>query len=171
MGETARHVGTVVHRLLQRIAQEGLARWDAVRVAAVLPAARAALRAEGVPQAELQPALERVRHALEGVLADERGRWLLGPRPHAQSELRLGAELDGEVVHIALDRTFVEADGTRWIVDYKTSSHEGGQLDAFLDREQARYRDQLERYARVMCGLDPRPMRVALYFPLLQAWR
>jgi ATP-dependent exoDNAse (exonuclease V) beta subunit len=171
VGETARHVGTVVHRLLQRIAEDGLARWDAARVQAVLPAARAALRAEGVPAAELQAALERVRRALEGVLADERGRWVLGAHAQAQSELRLGAQLDGETVHIALDRTFVDAQGTRWIVDYKTSTHEGAQRDTFLDREQARYQDQLERYARAMQGLDPRPVRVALYFPLLQAWR
>ena len=43
--------------------------------------------------------------------------------------------------------------------------------ESFLDREQQRYRLQLERYARVLRGLDGRPVRVALYFPLLGAWR
>ena len=92
------------------------------------------------------------------MLADERGRWILdSTHAEATSELRLSAHLDDQVVHVALDRTFVDAQGTRWIVDYKTGTHEGGDLEAFLDREQERYREQLERYAKIMAGLDSRP--------------
>ncbi len=32
---------------------------------------------------------------------------------------------------LVLDRTFIE-NGTRWIIDYKTSSHSGGDLQGFL---------------------------------------
>ena len=75
---------------------------------------------------------------------------------------------------MTLDRTFV-ADGHRWIVDFKTSAHEGGDAQAFLDREVERYRPQLERYARIMQALDPQPLMLALYFPLVdggwRAWR
>jgi ATP-dependent exoDNAse (exonuclease V) beta subunit len=172
VGETARHVGTVVHRYLQRIAEEGAAQWDSARIAAARSSFRAALRAQGVPASELEPASARVQRALEGVLADARGRWILAA-DHAEAacELRLTAWLDGEIVNVALDRTFVDERGTRWIVDYKTGTHEGGDLDAFLDREQERYREQLERYAKILAGLDARPVRVALYFPLLRAWR
>jgi hypothetical protein len=56
-------------------------------------------------------------------------------------------------------------------VDYKTSSHEGAGLEAFLDREQERYRAQLERYAALMRRLGPEPVRLGLYFPLLAGWR
>jgi len=171
-GETARHVGTVVHRYLQRMAEEGLERWDAERVGAAGPILRAALRAEGVPAPELGQATGRVQRALEGVVADARGRWILeGGHADAANELRLTARLDGETINVVLDRTFVDAQGTRWIVDYKTGTHEGGDLESFLDREQERYREQLERYAKVMTGLDARPVRLALYFPLLRAWR
>jgi len=65
----------------------------------------------------------------------------------------------------------VDEHGTRWIVDYKTSMHEGGELELFLDREQTRYREQLERYARILRALDGRPVRLGLYFPLLRGWR
>jgi hypothetical protein len=170
-GETARHVGTVVHRYLQRMAEEGPERWDAARVSASVPILRAALRAEGVPASEFELAAARAQRALEGVLADARGRWILGGHAEAANELRLTARLDGETIDVALDRTFVDAQGTRWIVDYKTGTHEGGDLEAFLNREQERYREQLERYAKVMSGLDGRPVRLALYFPLLRAWR
>ena len=72
---------------------------------------------------------------------------------------------------LVIDRTFVDTDGVRWIVDFKTSDHRGGGIDTFLDREQARYREQLERYGYVMARLDPRPQRLALYFPLAGGWR
>jgi hypothetical protein len=59
----------------------------------------------------------------------------------------------------------------RWIVDYKTSSHEGAGLDAFLDNERERYRPQLERYASLVRALGPEPIRLGLYFPVLSGWR
>jgi hypothetical protein len=59
----------------------------------------------------------------------------------------------------------------RWIVDYKTGQHSGGGVDEFLDREQQRYRAQLEGYATLLQALDPRPIRLALYFPAMAAWR
>jgi len=69
-----------------------------------------------------------------------------------------------------IDRTFV-ADGVRWIVDYKSGAHLGGDLERFLSEERRRYLPQLERYARLMRGLDGRPVRLALYFPRLGQMR
>ncbi len=79
--------------------------------------------------------------------------------------------MDRALVRVVLDRTFVDVHGIRWIVDFKLSQHEGGDRDAFLDSERERYRGQLEDYAQVMRGLDNRPVRVGLYFPLLRGWR
>jgi hypothetical protein len=60
-----------------------------------------------------------------------------------------------------------DANGERWIVDYKTSSHEGADPEGFLDRERERYAAQLARYARAAGGGH----RLGLYFPLLRGWR
>ena len=57
---------------------------------------------------------------------------------------------------------------SRWIADYKTSSHEGGDGEAFLDRERTRYEAQLARYAAALG--EPQTM-LGLYFPLLAGWR
>ena len=77
----------------------------------------------------------------------------------------------GDVLeHVRLDRTFV-AEGQRWIVDFKTSRHEGGDLEAFIASEIERYGPQLERYARALAKIDSRPLRLALYFPLLAELR
>jgi ATP-dependent exoDNAse (exonuclease V) beta subunit len=72
---------------------------------------------------------------------------------------------------MVIDRTFVDDNGTCWIIDYKTGSHRGGSVDEFLDQEQVRYRQQLERYANAMSKMEDRPIRLGLYFPLLGGWR
>ena len=171
VGETARHVGSVVHRWLQRIADDGMAGWDAKQLQALKATFRDELVACGLPADAVEPAVERVAATLAQTLGDERGRWLLGPREAAESELRLTGAAGGGVVNVVIDRTFVDEQGARWIVDYKTGGHEGGDVEAFLDREQARYRPQLERYAALMKARDDRPVRLGLYFPLLKGWR
>jgi len=171
VGEAARHVGSVVHRWLQRIADDGLAGWDEKRVRALKKAFENELVACGLSADAVTGCAARVAAILERTLADERGRQLLGPHKDAQSELRLtGVGKDG-IVNIVVDRTFIDAGGTRWIVDYKTGTHEGADVEAFLDREQERYRGQLEQYAALMRGIDSRPVRLGLYFPLLNGWR
>ena len=168
--ETARHLGTVVHRELQRLASErAIADPQDHRLRARYETELAEL---GVPVERRTHALERVVTALQRTLNDPRGQWLLFDRhPSAESELALGGLVGGEIVNIVIDRTFVDDDGVRWVVDYKTSSHEGSGLEAFLDREQQRYRAQLERYAVLAAHLGPEPVRLGLYFPLLSAWR
>ena len=52
-------------------------------------------------------------------------------------------------------------------MDYKTGSHEGGNLEAFLVAEKARYREQLERYRQLYEAYAGKAARCALYFPLL----
>jgi hypothetical protein len=127
---------------------------------------------QGIPEQELSAALSRVEEALDRVLADTRGRWLLEPgHEAARSELALSG-VDADVLtNVIIDRSFVDADGIRWIVDYKSGRHEGGDTQAFLDREQQRYREQLERYGRLMSAMDPRPIRLGLYFPAVGGWR
>ena len=69
-------------------------------------------------------------------------------------------------MHIVVDRSFV-ADGCRYVVDFKTGAHLGGSAANFLQQEFDRYRPQLDRYARIVRALDPRPVRIALYHPLV----
>jgi ATP-dependent exoDNAse (exonuclease V) beta subunit len=170
--QTARHIGTLVHRELDRLVRAGVER-------AVPSPNRARLCAElaelGVPPDRCEAAAERVIAAMAQTLADERGRWLLGlssSLSEAESELALSGVFDGEIVSGVIDRTFVDEQGVRWIVDFKTGSHEGGGLEQFLAAEVRRYRDQLQRYARLMKLFRPdQPVRAALYFPLMKQWR
>jgi ATP-dependent exoDNAse (exonuclease V) beta subunit len=169
-GAIAQAVGQVVHSELQRIAKSGI-RPEAGNLAAARW--RRQLRELGIDDAHLPAALARVADAIAAVGRSPRAAALLDPDAlQAQSELALTAVIDGVLQGLRIDRTFVDRDGLRWVIDWKTSTHEGGDREAFLDNELERYRSQLERYARVMRLVDPdRPQRVGLYFPLLDAWR
>ena len=96
------------------------------------------------------------------------GRWLFDANHvGARSEWALSGVDNGEIVRIVVDRTFI-ADGERWIVDFKTGTHEGGDVRAFLDSEVERYRDTMQRYGRMLAALEKRKVRLALYYPLVE---
>ena len=170
--ETARRIGTIAHRLLLQLAEQGIDHWTALRAATERARIVRELAALGWTATEVNAAVEQVLAAIDATLADPRGRWLFDDsHAAASSELALTGIRGDTLLHVVLDRTFVDAEGVRWIVDFKLSRHEGADAAGFLDREQERYRAQLESYAGVMRGIEPGPIRVGLYFPLIPGWR
>jgi ATP-dependent exoDNAse (exonuclease V) beta subunit len=172
-GRLARFVGTVVHDALAGIARDGLDSWDAARASRERPRLETELRALGVGPEDLSRCADQVEEALQRTVEDERGRWALASsHQEAQGELAVAGIVDDRLVERRIDRTFVDSDGVRWVADFKTSSHSGGGLEAFLDNELERYRGQMREYRELLENLDPgRPIRVGLYFPLMGAWR
>ena len=162
LSQLAPHIGTLVHRYLELIATEGLERWGAARLAACLPACEKWLRQRGHDAATARKGAERVRHALGRALASERGRWILQDRPRAACELALTQHEAAALINHVIDRSFIE-DDVRWIIDYKTGAHEGGDVDAFIAARRAEYAPQLARYAALFAG-EGLPIRQALYF-------
>jgi ATP-dependent exoDNAse (exonuclease V) beta subunit len=170
-GETARHVGTGVHDFLRQIAEQGLATWSVARISQSKHLFELELRRLGVDAAARPEAARRVETALINTVEDERGRWLLGEQMEAKSEWRLTGHTEGSVVNIAIDRTFVADDGTRWIIDYKTGEHKVA-TDVFLNNEVLRYRQQIETYAALLHRFQISiSIRLGLYFPMLAGWR
>ena len=166
-GENARLAGELVHRVLQHIAETGLERWTgAGGFAAQADWCHRQLREAGVSGRAAEPVVARVAQAVARCTASQDGRWILAPHAEAGCEVPLTALIDGRPCHLVLDRTFV-VDGIRWIIDYKTSTHAGGDLEGFLESEKTRYRGQLERYRAALALSEDRPIRTALYFPLL----
>ena len=170
-GVDASVIGTVVHEEFQFMCLPGhnnLYKQDKPRWLETL---QARLLTAGVSKENLKRGVSRVEKALDNCLADEKGQWILDTsHEQAQAELPLTAFLDDQLFNVVIDRMFVE-NGTRWIIDYKTGDHRGGGLQEFLDREQQRYTEQLERYARIVAEIHPEPVMLGLYFPLLQGWR
>jgi len=172
-GETIRHIGSVVHRCIQWIAKEGIDNWNEQKIQANRDQFVLMLRQACVPEPELKQAGAQVEAALLKMLSDDRGRWILA-KDHAEprSEYAISGLYQNHVVNVIIDRTFIDAEGVRWIVDYKTSRHEGADMESFLDREQERYAGQMHKYAALVQAMDDRTIKLGLYFPLLQGgWR
>jgi ATP-dependent exoDNAse (exonuclease V) beta subunit len=90
----------------------------------------------------------------------------LSPHAEARSEYRMRVRTpDGPRTYV-MDRVFRDSDGRLWVVDFKTSRHEGAAVEAFLDRERKRYVAQLDAYAAALGGASR-----GLYFPLHSGWR
>jgi ATP-dependent helicase/nuclease subunit A len=169
--DRARFAGDALHGFLQRIVREGLDRWGEDAVRSHRGTYRAVLANLGVPPRDLNWAADRVEASLVRTLRDPRGRWILEDHPEAASELPVAGWIDGKLCEAVIDRTFIDASGVRWIIDYKTSEPDGESIENFLENEKDRYRDQLERYGRLMAQRDGRPIRLGLYFPLISEWR
>jgi ATP-dependent helicase/nuclease subunit A len=171
VGETARHIGTVVHAALQDYAQRPKLP-SAAEIAAQQERYRRELARHGVPQHDLPSAAARVVEALTRACEDERGRWILSSlHREAASELALTGIAAGRLQNVIIDRSFVDEHGTRWVIDYKTSTHEGADPETFLQQQLERYRAQLTSNSQLARALGPEPVRAALYLPLLGAFR
>jgi ATP-dependent helicase/nuclease subunit A len=168
---TGRLVGTVVHELLNRVAKQGSNAWPIERLNALKPVIKSELLRLGVPRPDEPKASAQVIRAITNTLMSERGGWILHSHAEARSEWPIAGYIQDRLISGTIDRVFRDKEGSLWIIDFKTSAHEGGRLETFLDNEQRRYRAQLESYATLMSRLANGPVWLGLYFPLLDGWR
>ena len=170
VSDSLRRIGTVTHGFLQQIGREGLSRWNDQVIEQRIISIRGALLGAGISPAAITAATDKVVASLKAVLQDRSGRWVLDAHEDAHTEFEVSGVIDNEVCRVKLDRTFIEA-GERWIVDYKVTDMEGGAREDFLKAQVEKYRPDLQIYKQVMAAFDPRPIRLALYFPLLRELR
>jgi len=160
----ARLCGDLIHHSLMRIVREQIneptpemfsTEWSK------------GLESKGLEAERKQAVLDRLKSMLNAVMADEKGQWILNWN-HQQSAAEL--EMDylnsfGGLQRAVIDRTFI-CDGTRWIVDYKSSTpSEGQKMEDFVQHQVETYRSQLNRYA----SLFNEPVKAMLYFPAIPA--
>jgi ATP-dependent exoDNAse (exonuclease V) beta subunit len=167
-----RFVGTVVHEWLQRIADEGLDCWSVERLATVRDQIGWQLNALGVAEVSVEELVVNILKCLTNTLSSDKGRWLLSTYLEQANELALNGVVDGQIVHAVIDRTFVDEEGVRWVVDYKTSRcPDNYPLNRFLDQEVQRYQPQLQLYATLLQAMNSgEELRCGLYFPMNDSW-
>ncbi len=161
-------VGTLIHRCLEIIANDGPENWPIGRIRPLETAYRRWLGQAGHPPAEAAAGAAEVVRALTRTLESAAGRWVLAQRNEAAAEQAWSSRSApaGEAVTVnhIIDRIFI-ADGCRWIVDYKTVHAPAEDCAAFLHERAAQFRPQLERYASLFAGAGL-PLKMAIFFPL-----
>lgn len=173
-GLEAAPVGNVLHAMFERIANIGIEQWKPENNTKTM---RRLLIQEGLSGEILDSSLKRCQIGLENTLKSKRGAWILSNKhQHTHCEWAISyqnaSNLSGlHLSHYIIDRSFEDEQGIRWIIDYKTASHEGGNIEHFLDEECQRHQSQLQRYALALQAMGYHNLRLALYFPMLDAWR
>lgn len=161
----ARCAGTVFHRMLQRLTSDTVL----VNSPEISAACQLALKRMGLTFEEQKEALHQVLQAIENLLGDEKGRWIVDPAHlDRKSEWALTYKAHG-IENIIIDYSFIDKEGVRWIIDYKLTHHLSLSL-AELAEEQAKYRKQLDKYRKIVSSLERRTVRCALYFPLAKVF-
>jgi ATP-dependent helicase/nuclease subunit A len=174
----ARAFGNAVHAFLEVLTRQLS---DGIGVDALLheisewsPRIRAVLRGDGLPPAVVERLVTRVKTALNNMLLDVEGLWVLSARYEASSEYALTSWAERRS-SIRLDRVFLAGSKPSkggndylWIIDYKTSTHGREGVDEFLAKERAKYGPQMEAYGRMMHDrVQAGKLRVGLYYPAL----
>lgn len=157
-------LGNLVHKELHRISQCDLNSelFDSNRTTSW----RNFLQAEGMTNEDIPRMLERTARQLENVLADENGRYILD-RAHleAQSEVSYTGFFNGEIQNVIIDRTFVDEQGIRWIVDYKTTAFSPIKTsEDIVKHSRQNYQTQLSMYARILQAIEERPVKCFVYY-------
>ncbi len=167
--EVATAVGIVLHDFLQFAGAEilNLTVDDVMR-----QRWRAELLSLRVPDNRIGYALQRMVTAVQHIQSDPQATFIFTDYEVAQNEYALSTLEAGVVKKYRLDRTFIDNDGVRWIVDYKTTTTQSSDLEKFVDIQvQERHRDQLNKYGELMSQVESRPIKLAVYFPLLKQLR
>jgi len=168
---TPRIIGTVTHRVLQLISEHGIEWWNNESKDQQCKHLKHQLIQLNMPLSRLESAITTSLQAIENMLQDKRGQWILHQHTDAKSEYAISAIINGELENFVIDRTFIDESGTRWIIDYKTSMFTQGDLDDFLANEQKKYLEKMQQYHSAIKMNEDRPIKLGLYFPALPAWK
>lgn len=169
---TERLLGTVIHRLLAQISQDGLAQWNRKKINSAQTLFAGLLAQYGLLDAEIPNALLTIKLCLEKTIACPRGRWILSQQHYAPaSEYAITTLINGKLEHLIIDRTFIDPiTHVRWVIDYKTTSYSGNKPEVFLNESKQRHQEQLNRYAQALQADKSTRIRCGLYFPLTSLW-
>ena len=160
----ARVIGVVVHSALQLIAEQGLNWWQKLNQANWV---KQQLKQQSINPSKMAESNRAVLTAIDRTLDDETGRWLLGDHAESYCEYALNSWVNGALLTAVVDRTFVDQ-GTRWIIDYKTATYsEASEEVAFIKNLKGQYQQQLQRYSEYFKKLENRPIKTAIYLPML----
>ncbi len=141
-----RIVGTVLHEALEQLAIQAPYFPSTEELDSSLYLWQQRLWQLGFSVKKIEAHSQIIYQSILRTLQDPRGQWILSAdHLERQNEYVLNAVLNHDVVKIIIDRTFIDAQGVRWIIDYKTGTTQP-------------YEDQLNR--------ENNPIQLGVYFPM-----
>lgn len=145
-------IGTLAHRYLEIIAEQGVDKWPSMHIERLLKPMQTWFFRRGHSEIEAVKAALQVQKLLMTTLNSAQGQWVLSSHQQANSELAMTQSQQGEVKTYIIDRTFIEvAEGKkiRWIIDYKSVFLPSETAPHALLAIASQYSEQLGNYAQL----------------------
>lgn len=168
--QSARLIGTVAHTIFQQLANNGIQPWLELNPTSQCNYIKRHLLQAGLVPSQHEHAIQTILQNVTRAIKDERGSWILSPHKEAKSEFTLTLFNEGKFEQLIIDRTFVDEEGIRWIIDYKTATNADEALPVFIAKQKDKYKEQMQKYSRALAAIDDRPVKLGLYFPAIPAW-
>lgn len=115
----------------------------------------------------LETLLDDVQKTIKSNTSNKDLAWIFDEKGiEAQSELALTNQHNRLFV---VDRTLIDKDGIRWIIDFKTGGPNASQsTDTFIRTMKDRYKSQLMNYGNLFAQLESRETKLALYLTSIE---
>ena len=80
----------------------------------------------------------------------------------SQSEFKISWSKNGSINSYIIDRTLIDENDVRWIIDYKTGAPRNESMEAFIEFQKLSHTPQLEKYCEAFKKLENRKTKAAL---------
>lgn len=162
------HIGNLIHEALQNyLHNKALLEEDAIGKQRLRW--RNYLSAYGLDRRESDKAIDVIEKSLRATITDAKLSWIFDhDLRDSAAEFAMQSSTHGTVRNHVLDRTFIDDEGYRWIIDYKSAiKPESQSLENFIDQQTMLYTDQLRRYRALFVQEDNAGIKTALLFTSL----
>ena len=157
-------IGTLIHKAFETYTRSNSKTDYLAHLEKVVAFWELSLRPFQLPSSEVERILNHMKAMVLNTLSDPKLNWIFdNQHREGACELGISRKHKGHTQQFVIDRTFVDQDNTRWIIDYKTSQQQPEQTESeFIQSQIEKYRSQLENYRDLVKAAENRTTRLAL---------
>jgi ATP-dependent helicase/nuclease subunit A len=127
------------------------------------------LRDQVSSQTELLEALKFIDTTLEKLFQSSELKWVFSnDYQDCHSEYSITSLYGGKTRSHVIDRTLIDAENVRWVIDYKTGVPSRETEEDFIELQKVAHEPQLQRYRSLFAELETRETKTALLFTGIQ---
>ena len=162
-------IGTLIHQGLENLVNTPNLLDSPLSIASLKQYWHRQLSQFEIDADSLANALQFIQSSLENCLSKKEVSWIFDSGlQDSRTEAPISRVFSGKIQHFVIDRTFVDRDGVRWVIDYKTAAptpeHD---IDEFITEQCRMHSQQLLNYRQLFSQMESRPIRTALLFTSL----
>ena len=166
-------LGTLIHLLIEQLTQLGIVGWKSFSLNHQKKIIHSLCQQLNISPENYSSSAEKSLRALDNLIHDPRGQWIIQHRKNARSEYTIYDHDYPQWTKKIIDRCFRDDNGKHWIIDFKTSENNDPHLsdEMFIQQAAKEHYPQLASYKQALHRMtQEQDIQLALYFPLIPAW-